>query len=452
MRGKRKIMSRNSSELLIEPLIKRSAFLAGMLVMIFMYWAFAHFIENINLLDTLNAVWHAQFPHVPSLPHELVTLIELFHPRVLRHFIPVITGWFIAYLAAVSLVRVLYDLPDNAFARRFLNRIVTGSTSGAKPVITTSSTLESQRSDSVLLRVGGPGTLIIPDGEVAVTEINGRYYRLLIPGKHKLIPFEYIYTQISLRTQERQITAVPLVTKDAINLTADLSVTYHIDRGGILPTLTQPYPFDEEAVKRAAYTRVNNGSGQATTWLDTPVNTAQGILRGIISNYNLDELLHPAGGAREPHYIISQDLKRKANRALKEIGVELESIRIGRLELPEAAAKQYIDHWQANLDAQIQLALAEGKASSWEEVEMARAEAEVAMIQAIAEGLEKARLAGSAHTMRDVIALRLIEALEKMARQSQSLEQLPQELLAQIDYIRSGISLTQQLPASHDED
>ena len=444
-------MSANNSDLLVKPPIKRGLFLLIVLVLVLMYWTFAHFIEHIDMTATLNASLQARLPGAQDLPHWLVTIIELFHPRVLRHFVPLAAGWAIAYTAAISLVRMLYDLPDNAFARRFFGRLITGQATGDKAVVVSSRTLETQRPDFVLLRVGGPGQLVVPPGEVGVTEVNGRYYRILTSGKNKLRPFEYIHAVLSLRTQERHVTAVTLVTKDAINLTVDFIITFHIDRGGPLPTRAQPFPFSPEAVERAAYAQVNYGYHQTFLWMDITVNTTKGILAAIVSKYTLDELLHPRGNAREPHYIVTQELERKVRSSIEGIGVELESIRIGRLELPEEATKQYIDHWQADLDTQIRLALAEGEASSLEEAEIARAEAEVIMIQAIAEGLESARQAGGASVMRDVIALRLVEALEKMARQSQSFEQLPLGLLPQIESIRMQIEPKNQLTASSEE-
>lgn len=164
-------MSATNGEMLVKLPIKRSAFLLIVLVLMLMYWTFAHFMENIDLTATLNASWHARFPNAMDLPNWVVTIVELFHPRVLRHFIPMVAGWVIAFLAAVSLVRVLYDLPDNAFARSFLGRLITGQATGDKAVVGSSRTLASQRPESVLLRVGGPGQLVVPQGEVGVTEI-----------------------------------------------------------------------------------------------------------------------------------------------------------------------------------------------------------------------------------------------------------------------------------------
>lgn len=444
-------MSQNNSELLVKPPIKRGLFLLIILVIMLMYWTFIHFIEHIDMTATLNASWHMRYPDAPDLPPILITFAEMLHPRVLRHFIPVITGWVIAYFAAVSLVRVLYELPDNASARLFLGRLITGQATSDK-VNASSRTLDTQRRESVLLRVGGPGQLVVPVGEVAVTEVNGRYYRILSSGKHNLKPFEYVHTILSLRLQERHITAVPLVTKDAIEISADFIITYHIDSSGELPTRTHPYPFNPQAVEQAAYVDINYGHHQTFTWLDIPVNTAKGILAGIVSKYTLDELLHPKGATREPHYSVTQELERKVRNAIQASGLELDSIRIGRMELPEDATQQYIDHWQADLDTQIRLTLAEGQASSLEESEIARAEAEVIMIQAIAEGLENARQAGNASAIRDVIALRLVEALEKMARQSQQVQQLPLGLMPQIENIRKQIDPEKQLPAPSQEE
>ena len=429
-------MSTNNGDLLVSPPIKRGTFLLIVCGILLLYWLFVHFIEHIDMTVTLNAGWHGRFPAMPDLPNWLVNAIEFFHPRVLRHFIPLVVGWVFAYLAAVSLVRVQYDLPDNAFARKFLGRLVTGQATGDKAVVASSRTLESQRPEYVLLRVGGPGQLVVPVGEVAVTEVNGRYYRILSSGKNNLKPFEYVHTILSLRTQERHVTAVPLITKDAIELTPDFTITFHLDTGGEMPTRSRPFPFSPQAVEKAAYVQINYGDHQTFSWLDVPVNTAKGLLSAIVSKYTLDELLHPQGPVREPHFMVTQELERKVRHSIDDIGLELESIRIGRLELPEEATRQYIDHWQADLDSQIRLALAEVEASSYEEAEIARAEAEVIMIQAIAEGLEKARQSGSTGSMRDIIALRLVEALEKMARQSQSFEQIPFDLLPQIENIR----------------
>ncbi len=444
-------MSEHSSDLLVKPPIKRWVFILILLLLLLFYWTFAWFMEQIDLTVPLNNAWHGRFPNAPNLSPIIISIAELFSPSVLRHFIPVAAGWGLACLAAISLVRILYDLPNYATAYKFLGRLITGRSSD-KPLAISSRTLETMRPEHVMLRVGGPGQLMVPPGEVAVTEINGRYYRLLSSGKQRLKPFEYVFTLISLRTQERHVTGLSVTTKDGISLTTDFTVTFHIDSGGPLPTRTQPFPYSPEAVEQAAYARSNAGPDKVFNWQDIPVNITTGILAGSVSQFTLDELLHPTGRAREPHYTLTQMLERKVRGAIEAIGLHLESIHIGRLELPNDVAQQYIQHWQANLDTRLHLALVEREASSLEEAELARAEAELIMIQAIIEGLENARLAGGATTMREVIALRLIEALEKMARQSQAAQPLPLTLLPQLENLRLQLAPDRQLLAGSQEE
>lgn len=442
-------MAEDQGELLVKLPVKRTLFIAILVVMGLMYWAFAHFMERIDMTASLTVMVNGRFPGITTLPPPLVTLVELFSPRVLRHFIPVIAGWVLAYFAAVSLVRVLYELPDSAFARTFLGRLVTGQSSD-KPLAVSSRTLESRRLEHVMLRVGGPGFLVVPPGEVAVTEVNGRYYHLLPAGKNKLKPFEYVHTLISLRTQERRETAVPLVTKDGIRLTTDFTIIFHIDNGGELPTRAQPFPYSPEAVESAAYARLNAGKETTFTWQEIPVNIAKSQLAALAAKYTLDQLLLPTG-TRDPHYILTQELERKVRDLIANIGLELDNIHIGPLELPEPVSQQYIKQWQSDLDIQLRLAQADSKANSLEENELARAEAEVVMIQAIMEGLENARLAGDANTMREVIALRLVDALEKMARQAHAAQPLPFNLLPQIETLRQQMLPVTPLLTSFDE-
>jgi regulator of protease activity HflC (stomatin/prohibitin superfamily) len=440
-------MSADSGELLVKPPVKRWVFLLVVTIMVLMYWTYAHFIENIDMTTSLNAVWYGRFPGGSNLPPVIITFVELFHWRVLRHFIPVITGWIIAYWAAVSLVRILYDLPDYSYARRFLSRLITAQTTGEKAVAVSSQTLEALRSESIMLRVGGPGQLVIPPGEVGVSEINGRYYRILPSGKNNLKPFEYVHSVLSLRTQERQVTDVALVTNDAMTLTADYTISFHIDRDGEMPTRNQPYPFRLDAVEKAAYTQTNSGE-KVFDWMAQAANSAKGILVSIASKYTFDELMHPAGGSVEPYYQLTQELERKVRNKLEDFGAELASIRIDRLDLSEEAEQQYIDYWLANMETQITLEKAEGAASSLEITEIARAEAEIIMIRAIAEGLESARQAGNMNTMRDIIALRMVEALEKMALQSQADTQVPPDVLTELEALRGQIDPQNQLPAA----
>ena len=54
--------------------------------------------------------------------------------------------------------------------------------------------------------------------------------------------------------------------------------------------------------------------------------------------------------------------------------------------------------------------------------------------------------------MKDVVALRMVEALEKMAQQSQKTEPLPPNLLPQLDNLRQHLIPEQTMPEPKEEE
>ncbi len=404
------------------------------LVMFFLFWLFARSLERVDGLPMLAAWWQNTLPMLP-LPTVLVVVFEMFHPRVLRHLIIPGLGWYLAYDAAVSLVQTLYDLPTKQNARSLLSRLQTRGMNQVKPLPVSSKTLAEARETSELLRVGGPGRIAVMAGDVAVTELNGRFHRILGPGAHMLDRLEYVRAILDLRQQERTATAVPLVTMDGIEIKADITITFRLEMGEELPGKSNPYPYDEEAVRQAAYNETILADGTISTWDNAPLNSVKTNLAKIIANYRLDDLLHTRQ-ADDPFLAIRNELVHQARPFLFNQGIELLSLHISRLDLPSDVSEQYIQYWQTHGETQIRLQQAEGEAMALEEMEIARAEAEMTMIQAIVEGVQRARRISNTNNMHEIIALRLVEALEKMAKQSQQSAALPMSLLPQIDEMR----------------
>lgn len=404
------------------------------LVMFLLYWVFARSLERVDWQPVLSTWWQNTLPLLP-LPNVVVAVFELFHPRVLRHLIIPVLGWYLAYNAAVSLVQTLYDLPDKESARSLLSRLQTRGTSQVKPLVVSSKTLAEAREKSELLRVGGPGRIAVTAGDVAVTELNGRFHRILGPGTHILERLEYVRAILDLRQQERTAADVPLVTRDGIEVSADVTVTFRLEMGEDLPGKSNPYPFDEEAVRLAAYNETVLADGSVSTWDNAPLNNVKTNLTKIVANYRLDELLHTRQND-DPFQAIRNELVYQVRPFLINQGIELLSLHVSRLNLPDPVDAQYIQYWQTHWETQIRLQQADGEAMALEEIEIARAEAEMTMIQAIVEGVQRARRISSTNNMHEIIALRLVEALEKMAKQSQQSAVLPMSLLPQIDEIR----------------
>ncbi|MCA9945958.1 MAG: SPFH domain-containing protein, partial [Anaerolineales bacterium] len=399
-----------------------------------LFWVLARYIERVDVQSTITWL-NSTLPALPT-SNGLAFVLSFFHWKVMRHIIAVGVGWYFAYDAAVVLVMMLYDLPEKAGARRFLRRLL-GLVGTPLTISEITPAMLANRDESVLLRVGGPGWVKVPPGHVMVTELNGRFYRILTAGRHILKRYEYIHAVLNLQPQRRALNHFTAYSRDGIPLTVGVSIVYRVKTGNQSATRDNPYPFDETAVRQAAYIQtVIDEKGSVATWDETPINMAKGTLVAILAGYKLDEIIYPEQAGEEPYRTLRNELMRKLRKKLDDMGIELQSVGIDQLDLPPEVTDEYINYWKSHWRSQQMLTLIDGTASAVEEREIARAEAEITMIQAIQEGIQRAQREGATAHMDEVIALRLVEALEMMARQSQQLTPLPNSMLSQLEKMR----------------
>lgn len=403
----------------------------GLVGLLLIYALMIWLLEGINLRAWLTEVL---FLPPAALVLEFIGLFWI----ILRHFIPVAVGWWFAYNATVGMMQRLYDLPNREAAALFLSRLRSPDSSAGKGMPILPHTLEIERPNSVLLRVGGPGKVKVEPFTVAVTEDNGRFARILSPGSYQLFPFEYIHTILDLRPQERVISDVVVRTRDNIDLTIKLSIIYRIRQGDDPPSKSKPYPYDETAVKAAAYAQTVLDNGAATTWDSKPANATRSKLALVVERYRLDEMMHPPGRTDEPYRALQREVWRTARTELANSGIDLLSVHIDRVQPPPGVEDQYIAYWRTHWQEKARLSKADGEATAVEELEIARAEAEVAMIQAILEGVQRARRSGATTRTSEIVALRLVEGLERMAEQSRK-KPNALGLLAELEELRSDL-------------
>jgi regulator of protease activity HflC (stomatin/prohibitin superfamily) len=410
-----------------------------MVGMLFMFWVYAYYIERVSVVRVTEWLTAQSLGTLAGLPF-VPEFLSFFHWKVLRHIIAVLVGGYFAYDAAVVLVKMLYDLPDREGAKQFLSRLLNAGGSVTVPEVM-SATLAAEREASVLLRVGGPGQVRVPTGHVMVTELNGRFLRILPSGTHKLERYEYIHAVLDLQPQQRVVDEFAAYSRDGIELRVGLSIVYRLKMGSQIATRENPYPYDETAVRTAAYVQtVTDDKGTVSTWEDTPINMAKGTLIGILAGFRLDEIMSPERPGEEPYRTLRNELLRQLRLKLDGMGIDLQAVGIQRIDLPDGVTDQYIDYWKSHWESHMLLNLIDGEATAVEEMEVAKAEAEIMMIQAIQEGIQRARREGSTAHMEEVVALRLVEALEKMARQSQQVSPLPNSMLSDLNNLRRQLS------------
>jgi hypothetical protein len=170
-----------------------------------------------------------------------------------------------------------------------------------------------------------------------------------------------------------------------------------------------------------------------------------GILGKIVAAFSIDELLQDSQTEIGSHLTIRRQVEREARTKLSDQGIDLQRVRIGRFRFPEDVTLQHVESWSTFWDTQTELTRVDGEAVAIEEMEIARAEAEMEMIQAIVAGVQQAKQQGYGGTESVVVAMRLIEALEKLARQSQTDISLPDEMLPQLQSLHQQLLLSSGL-------
>ena len=426
---------------------KRTLYLLFLIFLFVIYWIFVWQMERIELEPA-----DLPLPLLQNLPTWLIDFAGIFMPRVLRHFIPLVLGWLLAYEIAANLVYHLYDLPDRATARGFLRRLRDPRRAGAATVAVSPLDLESKRLGSARLRVGGPGRVTIPTGHAAVTEMNGRFYRVIGSGNHALDRFEYLHSLYDLRSQDRTDPEVELYSKEGLEFVTAVSVTFRIGAPELTASVQQPFPYDADTVRKLAYNQTNLPGGHISNWENTALGVVKAALAASVSSFSLNELLQDEQTEMGAHLTIRRNVEREARNKLRDQGIELIRVRIGGFRFPEDVTDLHIQYWRTYWDNQARLTLADGEAVALEDMDLARAEAEIELVKAVADGMEQARRQGYQGGVSEIVALRFVEALEKMALESKGEITLPEQLLPQLQYLQNQLQLTAQVDSTTDED
>ena len=411
---------------------KRTLYLLFLGFLLLIYTAFILFVERINI-----GLLIPSFPII-DLQELLVQYLDIFI-RLARHYVPIILGWMLAYELALNLLLHLYDLPDRGKTSDLLRRLRDPRLAAGKTLTVSPQDLEAQRQESTRLRLGGPGRINIPDGNIAVSEINGRFYRVISSGQHALDRFEYIHTVLDLRPQDRTDPEVKLQSKDGLELVTDVSATFKIYAPESNTSIEQPFPYDVETVRMLAYNEYNLPDGKISSWEDNALATVKGALSASVSSFSLDQLLQDELTQIGAHLTIRRDVERDAMIKLRDQGIDLIRVRIGGFRFSNDVTELRIKNWRTEWENQARIIRAEGEVRAIEEMEIARANAEIDLVKAISEGIRQARQQGYQGDIREIISLRFIELLEKMAIESGSEVHLPDKLLSQIQNLHNQL-------------
>jgi ASC-1-like (ASCH) protein len=159
-------------------------------------------------------------------------------------------------------------------------------------------------------------------------------------------------------------------------------------------------------------------------WDDLIPIVAPPIVKGVIVEYTCDELCAPG----DPRVEIRQKILGRLKEVLEPLGIQMLGGGISNIvpadkdENGESKViKQRIENWKADWKRKIDIELGKGEAEVTRQLESVRTQAQIKVMRDVA------RILGDEAVPEQVIALRLIEAMEEMTGQKPVRRALPEE-------------------------
>lgn len=222
------------------------------------------YIYSVAVLYDYNQ-WQALFANlfpatIASNPNLLIINLgvlafsTVLHPEVLRHLLALAAPYMLIHRLAAVYMADIFEKDANV-ARRFINQAAFAE--DYLTIRVRAGTLVESNHDSPIVQIGGPGYVTVELDSAAVFESHDGTVRVIGPtskmphGRAVVEDFERLRQCIDLRDiiDRQEVTSR---SRDGILVKArDIQYSYSVYRGeNLQKTLTLPYPFEEEAIKR----------------------------------------------------------------------------------------------------------------------------------------------------------------------------------------------------------
>jgi len=313
----------------------------------------------------------------------------------------------------------------------------------------------SGKEDSVLIRIGGPGTLIVGPDNAVVLERGGVFTSVQGPGFPKLEAFEKVYDIIDLGPKS-YCHAVTAMSREGILLDWDVDVQYQVADGRKSVDKGAFYPLSPEDVFRASTAKWIREDGwkfgQDMDWEGLLViSRAEGTLRSILARRPLDQLIGPdEGESQEARLAIQSELEQDLRIYAPTVGARILRVRLDNLKVRDEVTKQWIETWKAKWQSWSAERLAQAEAKGIFHFEKVKAEAQAEMVleisQALRKGLRNEPFPPQA--VSQMLLLRLFSVLDRADFAASSRVFFPRQTLQALESIRRPIQESSQFTVS----
>jgi hypothetical protein len=275
---------------------------------------------------------------------------------------------------------------------------------------------------------------IVPSHQVYALTRGPSFVRVVGPGYARLTRGERISQIIELRRQMRE-RPVEALTRDGIPLQTSVKVGIQVKRPDDFDETDRlPYPIDPSLVFHINYLN-NFGAGDRTmSWSDLILREAHNALISELSNYTLDRLFQPEQPGILPLEEIKQKLKRKLEESFAQYGVSIYTVSVGQFQLPTEVPKQRIEYWRKAWEQRIETKRSAGEAEAMRRIKLARARAQIEIIERITDSIEAMRRSGESD-LTDIVALRMLDTMERAMADDTVKALVPQYMMSTLNQV-----------------
>ena len=288
--------------------------------------------------------------------------------------------------------------------------------------------------EHIILKVGGPGYLVIQTGNVVLLEDLSGKLRVVGAGRHFISRLESVKEIASLEERFAHIEKLSATTKDGIEIVVrDIRYRYRLcgdpnvksDAGR---QSEKVFSFSEQAVIQMTYNRTLAPDGIGT-WHMGVNQVVDTVISDYISQHPVDSITAPQTQGIDARGDIYHEFYSQSGRnRFREKGAELIWIDIGHFETPEKTViEQRLSTWQARWLGNANLVRASGETQRTASLELGRAEAQAELLKNIVHSLESVGTPGEARqqNLRALYLARIAQLLDAMSTHPLDLEENP---------------------------
>lgn len=279
---------------------------------------------------------------------------------------------------------------------------------------------------NILDRIGGPGMLLIEQGNVAVLETLTAPSRILGAGQHEIKRGEMIKSVIRLGEYTGKIDEFVVATRDGIDVKVS-GVEYRFcinapNPASSLRTMRNPFPFSKKSVYDLVYGRNVGPDGIIGPWTGAVQGAIKSVITSHIASHELDVLLSPPAKGVHPIYELHKKFgEPSVMDKIKSAGARLVWINIGNVSPVQGDIEELRTKvWLAKQSGTARLLQAQGEAEKISSRERGQAESQAVLLRSIAQALgevdsgngkDKAK---TAKNLWNIVLARTAQILESM--------------------------------------